>query len=120
MSEEKLQVGQSVKYEIARRTLTLKPLPLGKMKRATLIFAEPSGGDMETIAKYVAAILDNGLNANLTTEWIMENVSLPEAQRIIEDSRTVNGLGSFFQRGEPSVEIKTERPLEETTPTPSA
>ena len=113
MSQEELKagqltVGQSTTYEIAGRSLKLKPMTLGRMKKATLIFAEKSDDSMEIVARYIMATFDNGENKELSIEWITENMTLPEAQKIIDDSRIVNGLGSFFPKG-PS-ETATEGP----------
>lgn len=116
---EPLTVGQSVEYTVADRTLKLKPLALGRMKKAMLIFQEKGSDNLETIAKYLLTILDNGTNHDLTMEWILDNVTMPEAQKIMDDSRIINGLGSFFQT-RTAEQPKTERPLDETIPlTPS-
>lgn len=113
MSEE-LEVGGSRTYEIGGRTLKLKPLSLGKMKRATTIFTEKGGDDMDLIARYVLAVLENDENKDLSLEWIVENITLPLAHDIVLDSRRVNGLGQSFQTGPTPVVAKVERPLEET------
>ena len=120
MSDE-LQVGQSVDYTIAGKKIVLKPMALGRMKKATAIFADKTGDNVEIIAKYLQAILDNDANQDLTLEWIMENVTMPQAQDIMKASKTINGLGSFFPTGgAPTPAVKVERPLEETVPpTPS-
>lgn len=114
-----VQVGQSVTYNIAGRTLILKPLPLGKIKKATMVLAEPEKNNMDKIADYLSMMFD--AKDEITPDWILENVNLPQANDMIDTSRQINGLGSFFQKGEPAKEIKTERPLEEQLPpTPSA
>lgn len=119
MSQE-LKVGQRATYEIAGRSLTVKPLPLGKMKRATMVFTETGQDNMDLISRYLLILLDNGSNEGVTLEWIQDNVTIPEAQEMLDASRVINGLGSFFQKGPSSLEGRVEeRPLLETPPTPS-
>ncbi len=119
MSENELKVGQSATFKIAGRDLRLKPLSLGKMKRATMIFSEKDA-DIELIGKYIFAILDNGENPKITLQWVQDNVTIPEAQEMIDASRKINGLGNFFQKGPTATNgVKEVRPLEETMPTPS-
>lgn len=113
------QVGQSVSYTIAGRELKLKPMSLGKMKKATLIFSE-KGDNLELMANYLVAILDNSENEGLTKEWVQDNVTLPEAYDIIRDCRLINGLEQPFLKGtaQPQAPI-VERELSEATPIPS-
>lgn len=117
MSED-LKVGQSVEYTIAEKKIVLKPMALGRMKRATEIFAQKSGDNFETIAKYLLAILQNDANkdAALTLEWIMENITFPEAQEMMRASKLINGLGDVFPKGEVGLEQKKEKLLDETVP----
>jgi hypothetical protein len=123
MSEQENQIGQSKTFEVAGRLLHLKPLSLGRMKRATMIFGDKTIGNLDAIASYLFAILDNADNKDLTQEWIAENVTLPQANEMIDASRQINGLGSFFPKAPTAPEVpspKEERLLSEITPTPSA
>lgn len=114
---EELQIGQSVTYTIAGRDLVLKPIALGRVKRATEIFNDKSGDNLELIAKYLLAILDNDANKplGLTFEWILDNVTFPESQEIVRAHKIINGLGNVFQNGG-TAQVKQERPLEEVVP----
>ena len=120
MSDQETQIGQSKTYNIAGRSLSLKPLALGKMKKATMIFSQKDKDSVELLAEYLLCIFDNGENDGLTKDWINDNVTMVMAQQIIDDSRKMNGLGGFFPKGPaPAEQPKVERPLEETAPTPS-
>lgn len=122
MEESKdLKTGQTTQYQIEGKTVVLKPLTLGKMKRAMAAFQKKDVDTFEMMAGALVEILANGDNKFATREWINDNVTLPMATEIIADMRKVNGLEDFFQTGATK---STPAPLEtrnlsEKTPTPS-
>lgn len=95
---DEIKVGQNVTYEIGGRTLTLKPLTLGKIKRAMDSFGKDEGDQFRRIAAYLSNVFENGVNEGIDFQWILENITLPQATQIIEDSQKINGLNSFFPK----------------------
>jgi len=112
MSEQKVEVGGTVTYEISDKKLVLKPTSVGRMKRAMM--ALKGDGDMfDNIVAYMSVIFEGGANDFATKEWLEENVTMPQANKIIDDMRVINGMGqSFFPKGEPAK--VTEKDLEES------
>lgn len=123
MDESKeLKAGMTATYEIGGKTVTLKPVTLGKMKKAMAVFSSGTQDPFDAMADHLAEILANGSNDFATREWIADNMTMLEATQVIEDSRKVNGMadGSFFRNGSEAGKAKREiRDLIEDTPTPS-
>lgn len=119
-----VQLGQPRTYEIGGRKLLLKPLPLGRIKKASAVLSGAGETDnFVVISKYILEILSNGENHDLSLEWIEENVTLPDANQMIDDSRRMNGLGSFFQKAPEAKApeaMQEKRELSEATQIPSA
>jgi len=104
MEESKeLKVGDTATYAIADKVVTMAPVTLGKMKRAMEAFKNKDVDSFEMMREHLFEILSNGKNEFLDRAWIEENVTLPQATRIISDMRIINGLGdtSFFPAGAP-------------------
>lgn len=123
MEESKdLKAGDTATYQIADKIVTLKPVTLGKMKKAMVAFQQQDKDTFEMMRDHLKAILDNGANQFATAEWIEDNVTMPMATRIISDMRTVNGLGEngFFQAGGAKTPSPETRDLSGAAPTPSA
>lgn len=100
MSDE-LTVGSSTTYEIGGKTVTLAPAALGKIKRALNGLTDSNVDVFDRLRNTVAELLANGKNDFATPEWIEENVTMPDATRIVSDARVINGLGEngFFGKG---------------------
>lgn len=119
MEESKeLKTGQTAQYEIEGKTVVMKPLTLGKMKKAMMAFQKKSD-TFEMMQEALFEIL-SGNNEFATREWINNNVTMPQATQIINDMRKVNGMEDFLGERErkPAATLET-RDLIEKTPTPS-
>lgn len=109
-----LTAGDEKEYTIGGQKLTLRPLPLGRLKAAMKILETGDAKDwMGTIASYITAVFDKADHTFLTKEWIENNVSMPQANAIIADVATVNGLPNFFQGPN---KVTTEKELMEVAP----
>lgn len=111
MESKELKVGDTATYQIAGKTITLKPVTLGRMKKAMTAFAIVPGKNTDTfdmMQEHLYEILSNGDNAFATREWIGNNVTMPVASQIISDMRIVNGLEQkdFFSTGSPAKETR--------------
>lgn len=116
-----VKTGQTKEYEVGGKRLTLKPVTLGKMKKAMGAFMKKDGDAFDMMLDHLTVILDNGCNPFATREWLEDNITLPQANEMVTDMRAMNGLGSndFFRMGAaPAVKNET-RELLEKTPTPS-
>lgn len=123
MEESKdLKAGDTAYYQIGDKTVVLKPVTLGKMKKAMMAFQEKDKDTFDMMRDHLMAILDNGNNPFVTQEWIEGNITMPIATRIIEDMRIVNGLGEngFFQPGGAKTLPVETRDLSGAAPTPLA
>jgi hypothetical protein len=103
-------------YRIGGQTLKLEALPIGKLKQAMKQWAEADPADWTgTIAGYLLAVFDKGTHPFLTKDWIENNVTKPQADQIMADVATVNGLPNFLNRGSqteerPVMEVETKTP----------
>lgn len=123
MEESKdLKTGETTSYEIGGKTVTLKPVTLGKMKRAMDAFMAKDADTFEMIQNHLVEILANGTNEFATKDWISENVTLPMANKMIDDMRAINGLEKkdFLRKGAAESGEKVTRDLVDQKPTPSA
>lgn len=110
-----LTAGDEKEYTVGGKKLTLRPLPMGQLKAAMKILETGDAKDwMGTIASYLAAVFDKAEHDFLTKEWIENNMSMPQANAIIADVATVNGLPNFLQA--PAKAPTEERELMEATP----
>lgn len=123
MEESKdLKAGMESSYTIGGKTVKMKPLTLGKMKKATQVFQKKGADTFDMMLDSLFEILSNGENVFATREWINDNVTMPLATQILSDMRTINGLGDnngFFQAAAPAAKsLPTEsRDLTEVRPT---
>ncbi len=110
MEETKvLQPGETAVYKMGDVALKLIPLPLGKLKKALDAIKNLNTENLSTmLADYMLAIFDKDQNEFLTNEWIDNNMTVPMAQRIIQDFSMVNGLPNFLQ------EMPAKKPLAAT------
>lgn len=108
MESKELKVGDTATYDIAGKKVVLKPVTLGKMKKAVEAFKRKDGDTFEMMQEHLFEVLGNGENAFATREWISNNVTMPQATKIISDMRIVNGLerSDFFQAGSPTKEVR--------------
>lgn len=122
MDEAKdLKAGMTVTYKIGGRMVNLKPVTLGRMKKAMGAFTGGAADPFDAMQDYLVEILADA-NRFADKTWIADNVTLPDATRMIEDSRKINGMGEggFFQPGATRLaEPREMRDLTEETPTPS-
>lgn len=121
MTESKeLKAGETTTYDVNGKVLKLKPVTLGKMKKAMEAFMAKDVDTFEMIQNHLVEIFANGENDFATKEWIADNVTLPMANRMIDDMRAINGLEKRdFLKGGATEAIKVERDLVELKPTPS-
>lgn len=125
MEESKdLKTGDTTSYEIGGKTVKLKPATLGKMKKAMAAFTMAPGQTMDTfdmIQNHLTEILSNGENDFVTKDWIADNITLPMANKMIDDMRAINGLEKrdFLKKGAAETG-KVTRDLDVQLPTPSA
>lgn len=96
---EDLDTGATTSYKINKKIVVLKPLTLGKLKKAMSAW-QLDGDNIDKIHAYVYEILSNGENDFATREWIENNVTLPMANKLIERMMAINGTNSFFQAGD--------------------
>ncbi len=117
---EDLDTGATTSYKIKGQTVVLKPLSLGKLKKAMMAW-KIDGDNIEKIHQYLFEILSNGENKFATKEWIADNITLPAANRLIDRMMTINGTNTFFPAG--GAKAKTgaveTRDLADQTPIPS-
>ncbi len=105
-----LKAGDSATYQVKGKTITLEPLPIGKLKGVFGVLSNPVKDDLAvTIADYLLLVLDVEAHPFLTREWIEKNVTLPIYNQIVQDATKINGLTSFLNG-----EKRTEKELRET------
>lgn len=95
-----LKTGETTSYKIGGKTVVLKPVTLGKMKKAVMVFQKKGSDTFDMMIDHLVEILNNGENSFANRQWLEDNVTLPQANQIISDMRKVNGMGSEnFQNG---------------------
>lgn len=102
MEESKVMVGGTVTYEISGKKLVLKPMSVGKMKKAMLALRE-SDDALDNVLAHLEVVFSNSENEGVTKEWLSENITMPMANKMIDDMRAVNGMGGrdfLASRGE--------------------
>ncbi len=120
MEEKKLQLGDEAKSKIAGKDVVMKPLTLGRMKKAMMIFQSKDGDAFDMMQRAIVEIL-SPINDFVTNEWVADNVTMNEATKILMDMRTINGISSQkdFQDGPEKPAIRVENELLEKAPIPS-
>jgi hypothetical protein len=107
---KELTMGQTKTYDVDGVTLTLKPLPLGKIKAAMIKFLEPGKDNFEMITNFLTEMLNNGANPAVNREWLENHITLPIAIEMVQDARVINGLVDFLAPG-----AKATKPAPETS-----
>ncbi len=113
MESKELKSGDTATYEIAGKKVVLKPVTLGRMKKAMEAFKDKDGDTFEMMQKHLLEILTNSDNDFMSLDWIADNVTMPIATQIVNDMRIINGLerNNFFQEGVPKAEPRESRDL---------
>lgn len=116
MSESKeLKAGDTVTYEIGGQKLILTPMPWGRLKKAFRLFSESwaniDKNDINDPAKFMKWVgitlearmedmfplfFDIKQNEFFNTEWVEENITLSQIQKIIVDAIKINGVSDFL------------------------
>ena len=120
--DEKPKVGMTKTYDIDGAKVVMKPVTLGKMKKAMTALLQPGAESIEALLNYFTIILDNGENPTINRQWLEDHLTMPTANQMIADNSEINGMGqkNFLTKGGP-VEVLKEKDLEERNPaTPSA
>lgn len=114
---EDLDTGATTSFKIKKHTVVLKPLALGKLKKAMMAW-KGDGDNVDKIHAYLFEVLSNGENEFATREWIGDNITLPMANKIIERMMAINGTNTFFQAGGAKEKTPAEtRDLDDQTQT---
>lgn len=117
---EDLDTGATTSYKISKQKVVLKPLSLGKLKKAMMAW-RIEGDNVDKIHEYVFEILANGSNPFATREWISDNITLPMANKLIDAMMKINGTSTFFPAGDAKAKTGAAetRDLADQTPIPS-
>ncbi len=118
-----VKMGDTKTVEVGGKKLFLKPVTLGKMKRAILAFKNSDADPFETMLQYLTEVLNSEENNFANRQWLEDNMTLPVANEIINDMRIINGMGGAdaFPAGAEKLKI-VEKDLPESSnkETPSA
>lgn len=112
-----LKPGETATYTVKGKTLTMEPVPIGKLKEVIRVLSNPDPEDIsKTVVAWFGAAFDPETHDFLTPEWIQKNVSLPLYNQIVKDALAINGVGNFQNGDAPQRET---RPLVESQTPPT-
>lgn len=114
-----LKAGDTKAFDVGDKTLTVEPMPFGKLKKLVKIVAgaakklDPRAltEDLLTVVpslveeylgECIPLLFDSKTHPFLTPDWIDDNMTVPKLKEILIAAVTVNGLQDFF--------LKTVRP----------
>lgn len=132
METKTLKPGETAEHEVGGRKITLKPLPLGKLKQAIAIITaagEEMGAmnEKEGFPQVIERVVDkHGIpylslvaGEDIPKEWVMDNCTYPFLMRLLKDSFAVNGLPDFFQKATEAAAAAAGKSTTQPTPTAS-
>lgn len=131
MTEKNLQAGDSVTYEINGKKLIMDPIPWGRLKKIIKLVSDSSSGITDDLMnnqalfmKWIAEMIekrmddlfplffDSKKNNYFNKEWVEDNLTLLQIQKIVMDAITINGVQDFLDKGVGSLRPPKKQVLE--------